>query len=346
MNPAVAGAIAGVAEGITNTGLGLLLEGHQDRRQVRQQGRLGEQQLGFDQRYLDYQQEKAYSMWERTNYGAQLEQMDKAGLSAGLMYGGSGGGGATTGQPSGGSKAQPAAMTQNVMGMQLLGHQMKLMQAQTEKIHAETDKTKGVDTAEAETRITDLKQGIMNKKAQERLTGIQGNIATIEEQLKTDTYEDTKATIGYTASKTMREMNILRNDNMISDDTMEEKVGLVQGELIGLGLANEAKRVGIKLTEEQTKATVEKVKQGWEQLSIGHKQAMASIMTSKAARENANTNIREFLEEVRNNDMNVAVKEGALRLQQMIQDVPESTKLTVSTFTSIFGSVTSMFKRR
>ena len=39
-------------------------------------------------------------MWEDTNYAAQVEQLKKAGLSIGLMYGKGGAGGATT-APSG-----------------------------------------------------------------------------------------------------------------------------------------------------------------------------------------------------------------------------------------------------
>ena len=36
-------------------------------------------------------------MWKDTNYAAQVEEMKKAGLSVGLMYGKGGAGGATTG---------------------------------------------------------------------------------------------------------------------------------------------------------------------------------------------------------------------------------------------------------
>ena len=40
-------------------------------------------------------QARAYEMWEKTNYAAQIEQMKKAGLSPGLMYGQAGAGGGT-----------------------------------------------------------------------------------------------------------------------------------------------------------------------------------------------------------------------------------------------------------
>ena len=40
-------------------------------------------------------QARAYEMWEKTNYDAQVEQMKKAGLSPALMYGQAGAGGGT-----------------------------------------------------------------------------------------------------------------------------------------------------------------------------------------------------------------------------------------------------------
>ena len=40
-------------------------------------------------------QARAYEMWEKTNYPAQIEQMKKAGLSPALMYGQAGAGGGT-----------------------------------------------------------------------------------------------------------------------------------------------------------------------------------------------------------------------------------------------------------
>ena len=141
-------------------------------------------------------------------------------------------------------------------------------------------------------------------------------------------------------------MNLLKNEQKISDSTVQEKIGMVQGELIGLGLANEAKRAGIELTEEQTKATIANVQQGWKGLSIQDRNAVANMMNSETARRNSDTNLREYLETVRKNDTDMRVKEGALRLEQMIRDVPESTKLTVGTITSIFGSVTGMFKKK
>ena len=52
-------------------------------------------------------QERAYEMWEKTNYAAQIEQMKKAGLSPALMYGQAGAGGGTVSGAQGQGTSQP-----------------------------------------------------------------------------------------------------------------------------------------------------------------------------------------------------------------------------------------------
>ena len=68
-------------------------------------------------------------MWRDTNYAAQKEEMKKAGLSPGMMYGMGGTGGATTGDPgaSVGANAAPKGGGE-IMGLQLMDAQRKLME--------------------------------------------------------------------------------------------------------------------------------------------------------------------------------------------------------------------------
>lgn len=133
-------------------GMGLLLEGHNDRRQLRQEKALQEQQIYGAQKLTDYQYKKQLEMWEATNYAAQVEQLEKAGLNAGLLYGMGGGGGATTGSGGGGapSKGNAPAGGGEVMGMMqmsLMDAQRKVLETQAELNQAEADKKRGVDTA-------------------------------------------------------------------------------------------------------------------------------------------------------------------------------------------------------
>lgn len=327
--------LAGAGSAAINTGLGLALQRHNNRVQLEQQRKLSEQQLGFDFRKMEEQRRLQMQMWEDTNAAAQMEQLRKAGLNPGLMYGQSGPGG-ITGAGATSANAPNARDQGDILGIQMIQAQRNLIEAQTEKTKAEAEKIAGVDTAKTTAETASLTQGIENQKAQARLTTIQGNLAEIEESLRTDTYEDTAETIRYTARKAEKELGILSNEKEISDQVKDEKIAIVQGELIGLGLANELKREQITLTDEQTKKVIADVAQGWKALSIQQQNAIANMISSEAAQRNANTNVREYLEKVRNNEFMGLNAASALDLQKMIQDVPESTKMTVGALSNIF----------
>ena len=322
----------------TNTGLGLLLQKQQDKRQLEQQGKLGQQQLGLNIAQMQAQKELDLEMWEKTNFKAQRDQMEMAGLSPGLIYGQSGAGGATTGG-SGGNVSAPSAPAGGgeILGLQLLNAQKGLIEAQTKKTEAEANKTAGVDTKLGETQIESLTQGIKNQKAVQRLTELQGDMAEVQTLIMNDTYDDAVAQVRYTARKTMQELRSLTINNEISEETMQEKIGIVQGELIGLGLTNELKRVQKNLTEEQVKQTVASVQQGWKKLSIDQRNAMTNLANSDIARWNAQTNFKEFLMKVQQSEQEYSVKKGTLALQQLINDVPNSERLTLEALSKLLN---------
>ena len=94
-------------------------------------------------------QERAYEMWEKTNYAAQIEQMKKANLSPALMYGQAGAGGGTVSGAQGQGSSQPTDRSIEMklkgqeMGLQLanLASQIKLNESQANKNNAEANKT-------------------------------------------------------------------------------------------------------------------------------------------------------------------------------------------------------------
>ena len=99
-------------------------------------------------------------MWNQTNYGAQRQHMEDAGLSVGLMYGGGGQGAVSQG----GQATQPSGPTSNPVGMALQYKQIEqqneaiksqtiLNQAEAAKALAEAKKTSGVDTKKTESEI-------------------------------------------------------------------------------------------------------------------------------------------------------------------------------------------------
>lgn len=275
--PIIESLAAGAANTAVNTGLGLLLEGHQDRRQLRQQGKLARQQAEIDREQYDYQQQKQLEFWKATSYGGQMEQLEKAGLNPGLVYGMGGAGGATVGGgiPSVNSAKAPQGGGE-ILGLQMLGAQKALIEAQTAKTTAEATKIAGVDTQSAE---QDLR------------------LKTMQTDMYSNTYAETYAKIKGEAGKAAAEAGIKEQEWMILNDTREERIKLIQGELIGLGLVNELRKEQIELTQEQIKQTVENISQRWEELSIQKRRMI--------------------------------IEGDKLALERFIRDIPDSTRLAL-----------------
>jgi len=237
-----------VAETAINTGLGLALEGHNDRRQLRQQGKLGEQQLGLNKQQMKYGKQLDLQMWKDTNYPAQLEQMKAAGLSPGLMYGMSGGGGATVGGGGGSVSAPNAPQGGNeVLGLQLLGAQKELLEAQTEKTKAETTKTSGVDT---------------------KLTQELGETEEIKNQMMKDTYEETFSKIRAEAERAEEEWRKAAAEGKVAEATADMEIEKVKADLAGIGITNELRKSQKNLTDAEITETVNRVAQRWEEIGV------------------------------------------------------------------------------
>lgn len=326
-----------------NTLLGLMLEGHNDRRQLRQEGKLLRQQATVDKEQAAFNQALGMQTWRETGPVALTAELKKAGLSPALQYGGSGGGGQTIGSPGGSVNASKApAGGGEVMGLQMMDAQRRLIEAQTQNVQADTAKKTGVDTQEVEMRIKDIAQGIGNKQAAARLTGLQADLAEVELMIEQGTAQDAQDTIRYIARKMGQELTILENNKEISEATKDEKIKIVEGELVGLGLANELKQLDQALTKEQINKVRADVAQGWAGLRIQDKNAMVNALNAETARTNANTNIREYIESVRKTDIDYEMRRGLLELEKFIRDVPESWKMTVGAAQTIIGGAVRM----
>lgn len=269
--------------GAVDGAMGLLLGGINDRRQRRQQEKLQEIQIRGSKELTDYQYAKQLQMWKDTNYSTQKEQLEKAGLNPGLIYGMSGGGGTTTGSGSGSVTGATAPAggreAQDLMGM---GMQRELLQAQKENIEASTEKTKaesskiaGVDTKLGETQIQDLTQGISNKKAQEELTKMQTRLATIESKIKGDTIEEAISMIDWQEQQMHTQLDIMVRNNIIDKITMNDKIDTIKAHMLGAFLQNELTKsqIGksnseIQLNQQQITNLSHKIVQEWRQMEL------------------------------------------------------------------------------
>ena len=104
-------------------------------------------ELRGQRKALEQQNAAAMDIWEKTNYSAQMKQLDKAGLNPGLIYGMGGAGGGTIGGSSATAQGQ-----QGNMGMGIDAAQIALLNAQRKNIEADTaNKLAGKGKTEAET---------------------------------------------------------------------------------------------------------------------------------------------------------------------------------------------------
>jgi len=119
--------------GIGTTAVGGIYNEIGNARQNRQQREMMGLQYG-NQRKLNQQGHRMQmDMWNKTNYGAQVDHMKEAGLNPALMYGSAGQGG-QTGSQGGGSAGSGAAPKAPVMDMSNM-----LMDAQMRNINKDTE---------------------------------------------------------------------------------------------------------------------------------------------------------------------------------------------------------------
>lgn len=267
------------ASSAIDAGLGMVIGGFNDRRQLKQQEKLQRLQIAGQKEMSDYQFRKQLEMWEATGYGAQKRQLKEAGMNVGLMYGMGGGGGQTTGSASGNVTGGTApsdgreAMTAMGMGMQmeLLKAQKDLLVSQAEKNRAETTKTAGVDTTEGQTRIQMLEQGIDNARQKYEIGKLEMTLKNIENFEKQATQENRLDYIEYQTRMAMKQLEMVENEAYISSGTINDKIKIIQQEAIGAAIKNELTKAQVTATTEQINKMAQDILQGWRTIDINER---------------------------------------------------------------------------
>lgn len=279
----------GVFNQLVGTALGLVLQGSNDRRQVRMNEKLMQQQVKYGQEMGRYNQAMALQMWDKTNYLAQRQQMEKAGLNPGLMYGSAGQGGQTGPGPTmPTSSSAPAGGGEIGMGMQL-GMQAALMKANIENIEANTEKTRvdtaktaGVDTTKTATEIENIAQQTKNAKIQEAINGYLQSIAEIEQRIKSKTEQDIVTALRQANTKTAAEIRSAQTGADVAEATKNDLIKQLelktqidtvrlQAEKAGLiktGAETEKIKTDIKAILNQLQLTKNEDFRQWSKLSL------------------------------------------------------------------------------
>lgn len=257
-------------------------------------------------------------MWEATNYKAQVEQMEKAGLSvAGMYSSGRGGGGATASQGSGASGAVAPAGGGEI-GMAL---QMQLLQAQKQNIEANTNKTNveaakigGIDTEEVENRIKNLQEGIENTKAATALTRTQERLTHIATQIQGDTIEDARDQVRYQANKLIAEVEQISRANEMNEATKKDLIKTVKAQMLGAFLQN-------ALTKAQTNNTTADTKLKGTQGEALVRNWVQQAMNWETGAVNANTNQKAQSHEEWINDVSQSLALPVSVVREMVDGI-------------------------
>jgi hypothetical protein len=272
------GAAGQATSGLVDAGMGLLLEGHNDRRQIKQQQKLTNMQVDAQNKMTEFNQAQALKMWHDTNIGAQKAEIEKAGMNSAMLYGGMGSGqGATTVSP-GSATAGHAPTGKPIAADTGMGMQLQLMQAQKENIEADT-RNKEADTLNKplqgkniEANTGSLTQGIENAK-------VANELQKLDLKLQGETYEDRVDYILYTAKKAMWEQEMGERQNYIQKATRDDQVDIIKRAATEALLKNalteaQTKEVGSKIdvNQAQIKTWATQLSQGWENLDKTEKQ--------------------------------------------------------------------------
>lgn len=279
-------------------------------------------------------QERAYEMWEKTNYAAQIEQMKKAGLSPALMYGQAGAGGGTVSGAQGQGTSQPTDRSIEMklkgqeMGLQLanLASQIKLNESQANKNNAEANKTAGVDTELAKTSIENLISQTKNEKDRNALIWADKRFKEAaadmqEASAKLASGQNTK--IGYEIDqikKSLDKMDLdmkgVELDNELKRRVMESKVKEAEMSVKALMNSILVGNSQIKLNNQQAEAITDKVMQDWQSVAQQWNKLQQSGQMIEIDRERMENEAKKIL-----NDIVISGKKLTLEQQQQLLDV-------------------------
>ena len=263
----------GTAESAVDTGMGMLLGGWNDRRQFNQQAKLQQLQMSGQRSMMDYSMQKQYEFWLKTNYGAQVAEMRKAGINPALLYGMSGGGGVSTGSPTanvtGAEAPKGGGEIPAMMGMAIqrgmAQAQMNLMQAQADNLKADTlnkqtlpGPKQAQEIKESQKRVEDIQsqidlraQELQNKEVQQEILGIEKRQKQLDLDLQNATYDNKISMIQAANDQELQKLDILKRENKLQGEQYNERVRALKLDNALKVVQAEAIKQGIALTKKE-----------------------------------------------------------------------------------------------
>lgn len=251
------------------------------KQQIEQQKKLTDIQIDANKQLADYGMGISKEMFEHTGYAAQRRQMEEAGLNPALMYGQAGAGGSTmavgagnaSGSQSSDEMAQKQAATQmQGMGLQsaMLASQIKVNEAQANKLNADAELSGAKTKTEEQTRnilTENMKQG-----------GMAQWFANLESEVK-------------------RNPPLKENENiMFRNDTYDVYTGFQKTSYWNQEVTNGLLKSAAEINNisMNTLLVDKKVEGYWQELANATKEANAAEMQAAAAKLSAQFNAGEL----------------------------------------------------
>lgn len=323
-----------IGMGIASGFLGGLFGINSQEKQMENQEYLMGLQHKYNEQSADAAQKRAYEMWEKTNYAAQVEQMKKANLNPALMYGQAGAGGGTVSGAQGQGTSQPSDRSIEMqyrgqeMGLQLanLASQIKLNESQTNKNNAEANKTAGVDTELAKTSIENLISQTKNEKDRNALIWADKRFkeaAADMQEASAKLASGQNAKIGYEIDQIKKSLNKMDLDmkgidldNELKRRVMESKVQEAEMSVKALMNSILVGNSQIKLNNQQAEAITDKVMQDWQSVAQQWNKLQQSGQMIEIDRTRMENEAKKIL-----NDIVISGKKLTLEQQQQLLDV-------------------------
>ena len=288
----------------------------------------------YNEQSAEAAQKRAYEMWEKTNYAAQVDQMKKANLNPALMYGQAGAGGGTVSGAQGQGTSQPTDKSVEMkyrgqeMALQLanLTSQIKLNESQANKNNAEANKTAGVDTELAKTSIENLISQTKNEKDRNVLIWADKRFkeaAADMQEASAKLASGQNAKIGYeidqinkSIDKMDLEMKGIDLDNELKRRVMDSKVQEAEMSVKALMNSILVGNSQIRLNNQQAEAITDKVMQDWQSIAQQWNKLQQSGQMIEIDRERMENEAKKIL-----NDIVISGKKLTLEQQQQLLDV-------------------------
>lgn len=234
-------------------------------------------QYQYGQMAANEAQRRNLEMWESTNFEQQRKHMEEAGLSAALMYGGSGAGSTST---AGGQATQPSGITSNPAGMALqykqieqqdaaIKSQTMLNQAEAAKALAEAGKTAGPEynkatweakNLEIENRIKTITEGITGSNLIESEANAQKAVAEWNSAMvKAEIDQATKSTAIQTMKQNLINMQAEGALKIVGKNLSVVQARMIEREMQLLGYKATTERMTAEAAMKQAENTAEKI---------------------------------------------------------------------------------------